>query len=204
MDAFNDVRVQKVVVKSAAQVGKTTVLENLIGYFVQVDPCNMMIVQPTLEMAQDFSKDRLTKMIEDTRVLTPLFYSDRMTARSRDRTQTMLSKFFTGGRLILVGANSAAGLASRPIRVLLCDEVDRFPASASGGEGDPVSLAAKRTTSYWNKKIGLFSTPTTEGASRIDIEYQAGTQEELSTRCPNCGEYHVLQLHVWVSACRNR
>lgn len=194
MDAFNDVRVQKVVVKSAAQVGKTTVLENLIGYFVQVDPCNMMIVQPTLEMAQDFSKDRLTKMIEDTRVLTPLFYSDRMTARSRDRTQTMLSKFFTGGRLILVGANSAAGLASRPIRVLLCDEVDRFPASASGGEGDPVSLAAKRTTSYWNKKIGLFSTPTTEGASRIDIEYQAGTQEELSTRCPNCGEYHVLEL----------
>ena len=110
-----------------------------------------MIVMPTLEMAQDFSKDRLQKLIEDTKILTPLFYRDRMTARSRDKTQTMLSKFFTGGRLVLVGANSTTGLSSRPIRILLCDEVDRFPHSA-GKEGDPVGLAAKRTSTYWNKR----------------------------------------------------
>ena len=187
MDAFLNPKINRVVVKSAAQVAKTEVMLNVIGYFAHIDPCSMMVVMPTLEMAQDFSKDRLTRMIEDTKILTPLFYSDRMTAKSRDRTQTMLSKFFTGGRLVLVGANSATGLASRPIRILLCDEVDRFPASASGGEGDPISLAAKRTSTFWNKKIGLFSTPTTEGASRIDVEYLAGTQEEWRHRCPNCG-----------------
>lgn len=192
MDAFTQTGIVRVAVKSAAQVSKTECLLNIVGRYAQVDPCSMMVVMPTLEMAQDFSKDRLTRMIEDTKILTPLFYSDRMSAKSRDKNQTMLSKFFTGGRLVLVGANSATGLASRPIRLLLCDEVDRFPTSASGGEGDPISLAAKRTSTFWNKKIGLFSTPTTEGASRIDVEYMAGTQEEWRHKCPNCGEFHTL------------
>ena len=93
---------------------------------------------------------------------------------------------------MLAGANSPAGLASRPIRILLCDEVDRFQASAAL-EGDPVDLASKRTTTFWNYKIGLFSTPTIEGISRIDVEYMAGTQEEWTHKCPNCGEFHTLK-----------
>ena len=188
MDAFTDNRVHRIAVKAASQVAKSEVIQNIIARYVHLDPCTIMLIQPTLEMAQDFSKARLGRMIQDTRVLTPLFYDK---ARTRDATQTILSKFFVGGRLVLGGANSPAGLASRPIRILLCDEVDRFPQSA-GNEGDPVDLAAKRTTTYWNYKIGLFSTPTTEGASRIDVEYQLGTQEEWRHCCPNCSEWHIL------------
>ena len=92
----------------------------------------------------------------------------------------------------MCGANSPAGLASRPIRILLADEVDRFPVSA-GTEGDPVDLAAKRTTTFWNAVIGMFSTPTNEGASRIEVEYLSGTQEEWQHKCPNCGEFHLLR-----------
>ncbi|MBR2519739.1 MAG: phage terminase large subunit family protein [Selenomonadaceae bacterium] len=191
MDAFTDDRIHRVAIKSASQVGKSEVLLNIVGRFAHVDPCSLMIIQPTLELAQDFSKARLSRMVEDTKVLTPLFYDK---AKTRDANQTILSKFFTGGRVVLTGANSPANLASRPIRILLCDEVDRFPQSAGGakGEGDPVGLAARRTTTFWNYKIGLFSTPTTEGASRIDVEYQLGTQEEWRHKCPNCGEFHAL------------
>ena len=188
MDAFTDERIHRVAIKAAAQVSKSECLLNIVGRFAHVDPCSLMIIQPTLELAQDFSKARLSRMIEDTKVLTPLFY-DKL--KTRDANQTILNKFFTGGRVVLTGANSPANLASRPIRILLCDEVDRFPQSASK-EGDPVDLAAKRTTTFWNYKIGLFSTPTTEGASRIDLEYQLGTQEEWRHQCPNCGEYHAL------------
>ena len=78
------------------------------------------------------------------------------------------------------------------MRVLLADEVDRFPDSA-GTEGDPVDLAAKRMTTFWNRVMGLFSTPTNEGSSRIDVEYQTGTQEEWQHECPNCGEYHLIR-----------
>ena len=168
------------------------VLMNVIGRFAQLDPGFMMIIQPTLEMAQDFSKSRLDKMVEDCKSLTPLFYGEEKAAKSRNKNQTMLSKFFKGGRLVLAGANSAAGLASRPVRILLCDEVDRFPESATGNEGDPVDLAQKRMTTFWNYCMGLFSTPTIEGISRIDLEYTAGTQEQWQHKCPSCGEFHKL------------
>lgn len=124
MDAFTDERIHRVAVKAAAQVSKSECLLNIVGRFAHLDPCSLMIIQPTLELAQDFSKARLSRMIEDTKVLTPLFY-DKL--RTRDANQTILNKFFTGGRVVLTGANSPANLASRPIRILLCDEVDRFP-----------------------------------------------------------------------------
>lgn len=190
MDAFTANNVHRVAVKSSSQIGKTEIINNIIGRYVHLDPCTIMLIQPTLEMAQDFSKARLSKLIADTKVLTPLFYGKNDTLKTRDAKQTILSKFFVGGRLVLGGANSPAGLASRPIRILLCDEVDRFPPDC--GEGDPVDLAAKRTTTYWNYKLGLFSTPTAEGASRIDTEYLLGTQEEWRHCCPNCESWERL------------
>ena len=194
MDAFTQPNVSRVVVKSASQVGKSDVMNNIIGRFAHLDPCAVMMIQPTIEMAEDYSKSRISPMIRDTKCLSSLFFD----VKSRDSNNTILSKIFPGGRLIMCGANSPAGLASRPIRILLADEVDRFPVSA-GTEGDPVDLAAKRTTTFWNAVIGMFSTPTNEGASRIDIEYRAGTQEEWQHKCPNCGEYHLLRhtdMHV--------
>lgn len=188
MNAFTDDEVQKIVFKSSSQSGKSQLLLAIIGRFAHLDPCNLMIVQPTLETAQDFSKDRLERMIKDSAVLTPLFYDLNKT---RNSNQTILSKMYRGGRIVLVGANSPAGLASKPIRILLCDECDRYPASASE-EGDPISLAEKRQTTYFNRKTALFSTPTVEGYSRIDKEYLLGTQEKWLHQCPNCGEYHWL------------
>lgn len=188
MNAFTEPGIHRVVVKSSSQIGKSDMMNNVIGRFAHLDPCAIMMIQPTIDMAQDYSKTRIAPMIRDTKVLNNLFYD----VKSRDANNTILSKVFPGGRLIMCGANSPAGLASRPIRILLADEVDRFPDSA-GTEGDPVDLAAKRMTTFWNSCMGLFSTPANEGSSRIDEEYLAGTQEEWQHKCPNCGEYHLLR-----------
>lgn len=188
MNAFTEPGIHRVVVKSSSQIGKSDMMNNVIGRFAHLDPCAIMMIQPTIDMAQDYSKTRIAPMIKDTKVLNNLFYD----VKSRDANNTILSKVFPGGRLIMCGANSPAGLASRPIRILLADEVDRFSDSA-GTEGDPVDLAAKRMTTFWNSCMGLFSTPTNEGSSRIDEEYLAGTQEEWQHKCPNCGEYHLLR-----------
>lgn len=188
MNAFTEPGIHRVVVKSSSQIGKSDMMNNVIGRFAHLDPCAIMMIQPTIDMAQDYSKTRIAPMIRDTKVLNNLFYD----VKSRDANNTILSKVFPGGRLIICGANSPAGLASRPIRILLADEVDRFPDSA-GTEGDPVDLAAKRMTTFWNSCMGLFSTPTNERSSRIDEEYLAGTQEEWQHKCPNCGEYHLLR-----------
>lgn len=194
MDAFTQPGINRVVVKSASQVGKSDIMNNVLGRYAHLDPCAVMMIQPTIELAQDYSKSRISPMIRDTKVLSQVFYETKSEdgAKTRDGKNTILSKLFPGGRLIMCGANSPAGLASRPVRVLLADEVDRFPDSA-GTEGDPVDLAAKRMTTFWNRVMGLFSTPTNEGSSRIDVEYQTGTQEEWQHECPNCGEYHLIR-----------
>ena len=191
MNAFTQTGLHRVVVMTSSQIGKSDIMNNVIGRFAHIDPCLMMMVQPTVEMANDFSKSRISPMTRDTKVLKDIFFGGRDSAKTRNSEQTILSKFFPGGRLIMCGANSPAGLASRPVRILLCDEVDRFPESA-GNEGDPVGLAEKRMTTFWNYILGLFSTPTTKDASRIEIEYKAGTQEEWQHKCPNCGEFHIL------------
>lgn len=192
MDAFTDPRVHRVVFKSASQTGKSEAMNNVIGRFIHIDPCSIMLVCPTLETAQDYSKRRIAPMLRDTPELNQLIYNEKSISRSRDSNQTILSKsFLNGASLILTGANSPAGLASRPIRILLLDEVDRYPVALQ--EGDPVEIASKRTTTFWNYRIGLFSTPTIKGESRIDREYYQGTQEVWSHECPNCGWYSEIE-----------
>ncbi len=184
MDAINDIDVETVVVQSSAQVGKTEFLLNMIGYHIDNDPAPIMLVQPTLDMAQAFSKDRLAPMLRDT----PAIRGKVKDVRSRDSGNTLLHKVFPGGHITLAGANSPASLASRPIRIVLGDEVDRYPVSA-GVEGDPVMLVSKRTNTFWNRKKIWVSTPTTKGTSRIEALYLGSSMEQWCVPCPSCGEH---------------
>ncbi|WP_217562765.1 phage terminase large subunit family protein [Paenibacillus sp. GbtcB18] len=187
MDALNDDDTETVVVMSSAQVGKTEIILNIIAYYIHQDPSPMMLVQPTLDMAQTFSKDRLSPMIRDC----PELKRRMASAKSRDSGNTMLHKTFPGGHITMAGANSPASLASRPIRVVLLDEVDRYPVSA-GTEGDPVTLVSKRTTTFHNRKRVLVSTPTIKGTSRIEKAYNDSSMEQWCLPCPDCGEYQPL------------
>lgn len=190
MDAIGAPHIRRVVIMCAAQLGKTELLLNILGYFMAYAPAPILVMQPTLDMGQTFSKDRLAPMIRDTPVLRGL-----VDVKSRYAGNTILKKNFPGGHITIVGANSATGLASRPIKVLLADEVDRYPGSA-GTEGDPLSLAQKRQTTFWDKKTVMVSTPVIKGHSRIETEYNQSTREEWNVPCPECGHY---QPFVWAN-----
>lgn len=186
MDAVTDETVETVVLMTSAQVGKTELLLNIEGYHIHQDPAPVMLVQPTLEIAEAFSKDRLAPMIRDTAVL-----KERIHAKSREGGNTLLYKSYPGGHITLAGANSPSSLASRPIRIVLLDEVDRYPVSA-GTEGDPVELVTKRTTTFFNRKRVLVSTPTIKGASRIEEAYLDSSMEQWCLPCPSCGDHQPL------------
>lgn len=188
MDCITQPEVETVVLMTSAQIGKTAMLENVIGYFVSQDPSPILCLQPTLEMAQTFSKDRLATMLRDTPILGGLVKDPR----ARDSGNTMLHKTFPGGHITIVGANSPASLASRPIRIVLCDEVDRYPTSA-GSEGDPVHLARKRSATFWNRKLILTSTPTIKDLSRIEAAFEQSDKRRYHVPCPHCGEHQVLK-----------
>lgn len=189
MDTFNDSEIENIVLMTSAQIGKTSVIENITGYIIDMDPAPILLVEPTLQKGQEFSKERLAPMLRDT----PALNGKVSVAKSRDEDNTIMHKVFPGGHLSLCGANSPAGLASRPVRFVLCDEVDKYPASA-GTEGDPVNLAIKRSTTFWNRKFVCSSTPTIAGVSRIEAFFNSSDKRYFFVPCPGCGEYQRL---VW-------
>ena len=162
-------------------------LGNVAGYHIHQDPCPVLLMQPSLEMAEAWSRERFAPMLRDTPVLRGLVGD----ARARDSENTIRHKTFPGGHIAMVGANSPASLASRPIRLVLADEVDRYPLSA-GTEGDPLSLATKRQTTFWNRKTLLGSTPTLKVTSVIWREWLRSDMRKFYVPCPHCDHRQVL------------
>jgi len=181
MEIIKDREVEEVIIQAAGQVGKTEILLNVIGYYIHQEPSPMLAILPTLDLAEAWSKDRLSPMIRDTKVL-----KDRVKdPKAKISSNTILHKKFTGGQITLAGANSPAGLSSRPIKIVLADEVDRFPFSA-GTEGDPINLAKKRMSTFYNKKFIAASTPVIKKTSRIEFLYSNSRPYKLFFDCYHC------------------
>jgi phage terminase large subunit GpA-like protein len=180
--------VEKVVFMKGAQVGGTEAGNNWIGYVIDQAPGPMLVVLPTVEMGKRWSKGRFAPLIDDT----PAIRAKVKDPRSRDAGNTVQSKEFPGGIVVITGANSAVGLRSMPVRYLFMDEIDGYPGDADG-EGDPVSLAVQRTATFARRKILEVSTPTVSGLSRIEKEFQTTDQRFFHVPCIVCGHMQVLK-----------
>ena len=181
---------ERIVFMKAAQVGATEAGNNWIGYVIDQVPGPMLAVQPTVELAKRNSRQRIDPLIEES-----LRLRERVQpARARDAGNTVLSKEFRGGILILTGANSAVGLRSIPARYLFLDEIDAYPPSADQ-EGDPVALAEARSLTFAHRrKVFLVSTPTLKGLSRIEQAYERSDQRRYFVPCPHCGHRQWLRF----------
>ncbi len=184
MDAVNDDAVQQIVIAGNSQSGKTEAGYNIVAWAVATDPCTIIWAAPTDASALTASA-RADQMIEATPELKPRFGS--RTARSL--TNNTGQKEFAGGRLLIVSAGSPTSLASHPARLIIADEVDRFPV-ALRKEGDPIGLLRARQTTFARRKMILMSSPTQVGSSRIEALHAEGDQREWHWRCP-CGAEHV-------------
>ena len=181
--------IERVVFMKGAQVGSTECGNNWIGYVIHQAPGPMMAVQPTVEMAKRNSKQRIDPLIEESDVLRKLVRDPR----SRDSGNTILAKEFTGGVLVMTGANSAVGLRSMAARYLFLDEVDGYPGDVDG-EGDPVNLALARARTFARRKVFLVSTPKITGLSRIETAFEESDQRHYWLPCPACGEFQTLKF----------
>ena len=186
MDTARDRSVKEIVIMSSAQVGKSECLLNVIAYHIDIEPCPILLLQPTIQMAEDFSKDRIGPMVR----LSPRLSEKIAVSRSREGTNTILHKTFPGGHLVVSGSNSPASLASRPIRLLAIDEVDRMEATS---EGDPVALAEKRTITFHNRLVIKVSTPTIKDISRIERAFNRSDKRYFFVPCPHCGQEQRLE-----------
>lgn len=179
---------REVVFMKSAQTGGTEVLLNALGHLIDTQRAPGMVVQPTIDLAERFSKQRVASMIDDA----PTLRAKIAPSRSRDSGNTTLLKEWPGGVLVISGANSAASLRSMPVRFLLLDEVDAYPRDLDG-EGDPVELAEARTRTFPRRKVVKVSTPTIESLSAINKAFKASDQRRYQVPCPHCGTFQVLR-----------
>lgn len=189
MDAITDPAVHEIVIQKSTQIGYSdAVLNNLVGYFMDVDPKPIMLVQPTIDNAKDYGKKRITPMIEATATLK-VKVRDRI---SRKSGNTLSLKEFPGGFLKLTGANAGSGLRSDPVPVVLFDEIDGYPLDVEG-EGDPIMIGTRRTDAFANYKIVKGSTPSKpKGISPIEKAYLRSDQRMFFVPCPECGHIQPL------------
>lgn len=174
--------IEEVVFMKGAQIGGTECGLNWLGYVIDQAPGPMLAVQPTVELAKRFSKQRVQPMIDST----PRLAAKVKESRARDSGNTMLAKDFAGGVLVITGANSAVGLRSMPARYLFLDEIDAFDSDVDG-EGSPIALAEARQRTFRRRAKRLkVSTPTIQGMSKIEVAYHRSDQRKYHVPCPHC------------------
>lgn len=189
LDAVHEPGVQFIVVMGSSQWGKTACAVAVVAYHIAHDPCEILIVEPTVDpMAKDFAKNRLDPTIKASPALSAVV--DRK--RQRDASNTVLLKTFRGGYLALAGSNSAASLAARPVRVLVLDEVDRYEREQKK-EGDTLSIAIKRTTTFRSRRRVLMLSSPTLVDGPIHSWFLQGDQRRYYVPCPSCGHMHPFE-----------
>lgn len=179
MDEFNNYETEEIVYIKPTQVGGTECLQNMAGYIIQQDPAPTMIVYPTDKLAESISENRLQPMIKAAPTLKKRFLENE---------SSKLELQFDGMYLTLAGSNSPSSLASKAIRFLFLDEVDKYP-GASKKEADPISLARERTKTFHNRKIFITSTPTLKTGHIWKAKEDADIEKHFFVPCPHCGEY---------------
>ena len=184
MDEFNNYGTEEIIFCKPTQVGGTEALQNMVGYIVMQDPSPTMIVYPTENLAKSISENRLRPMLRATPEIEEKF----------DINSQLLELQFDGMYLSLVGSNSPSALASKPIRFLMMDEVDKYP-MASGKEADPIKLARERTKTFHNRKIYITSTPTLKSGHIWKAKENADIEKHYFCPCPHCGAYIEFKFH---------
>lgn len=184
MDEFNSYQTEKIVFCKCTQLGGTEALNNMICFSVAQDPAPMMIVYPTSELADSVVEQRIKPMLKASKETKKHF---------KERNSTKKELQFDNMYISIVGSNSPSELASRPIRYLFLDEVDKYP-NESKKEADPISLAVERTKTFNNRKIYMCSTPTTRTGHIWEEKEKADIEKHYFVPCPHCGEFIELKF----------
>lgn len=180
---------KEIVFMKGAQIGATETGNNWVGYIIDYVPAPIMLVQPNIETAKRNSNTRIKPLLEEC----PSLAEKVPSGKSREKGNTTLQKEFPGGILVMAGANSAVALRSMPVRFLFLDEIDGYPHDLDG-EGDPISLAEARTRTFSRRKIYKVSTPTVDGESKIQKEFENSDQRYFFVPCPHCNEKQTLKF----------
>ena len=180
---------QEVKVIKATQLGFTELANNAILCYMDLYPCPIQMIMPTEKLASKHSKAKLTPSIKSIASIMKKVKD----AKTKDDAGGSFEKEFDGGMFSLGWSNSAASFASFSARLVILDDVERFPEDVEG-EGSPVDLGRNRADAFPNRKIYINSTPKNKNGV-IDREYQDSDQREYNMPCPHCGAFITFDFN---------
>ncbi len=188
-----DSPIQHAVLMKGSQLGATAAAENIIAYWIDESPAEILFISATNDLLEKWAIKRLEPLIDSCNFRHKI-YAQVNNPKSRRTGDKILSKEFVGGSLNMASAQSAPGLRADSKRILIRDEIDGAPGHLKTGEGNWLDVSYARTAAWGGrKKIFDFSTPTTDEDSLIKGAYEAGDQRKYEVPCPWCGTYQVLE-----------
>ena len=192
VDVAKEPGINRVDYMTGAQLGKTTVQQCIVGYFIAHEPRSQIFAQPSQGDMQTFLETKLQPMIDANKAIS----SKLAKPRGREGANNSRIKSYIGGWLMMSWAGSPKTARGRSAPVTHADEVDGMPPTA---EGDFVELLAQRSATFGDQRLQTrSSTPTVKGVSRIEAGFLAGDQRRYFVPCPECGEEQHLkwgQIH---------
>ncbi len=181
-------------IMKGAQLGLTAAAENVIAYWMDENPTEILFVSATKDLLLKWSTKRLDPLIDSCG------FRDKISAqtenkKSRRSGDVVYTKEYLGGSLDMVSARAAASLRSESKRILIRDEIDGAPSELRTGEGNWLDVSEARTNAWGiRKKIMDFSTPGTFENSEINGLYEEGDQRKYFVPCPYCHKHQILDF----------
>lgn len=188
--------VQTTSVLKGAQLGLTAWAENVVGYWMDPNPSQVLYASATDDLLEKWSSGRLEPLIDSIGMRHKIHaHKDPQRTRSRSTGDTTMRKMYVGGALSMASAQSPGSLRSESKRVLILDEIDGAPRMLRTGEGNWLDVVYARASGWGaRKKILEFSTPTTEEESLIWERFKMGDQRRYAVPCPHCGTFIFLEF----------
>lgn len=186
---MGDPLIPRVTVMKASRVGYTKCLISALGATAALDPCAMILLVPTDDDARGYAVDEVEPAFEATPALRGLIRVGRIDGRNTLTMKTIAG----GGSLKILSARAPRNLRRHDAKKLFVDEEDGMEVTK---EGDPVSLAEKRTLAHPDRKIIRGSTPTDETSS-IARAYDESDRRVYEVPCPYCGgTFEILWTNI--------
>lgn len=190
--------IQRDISMKGVQIGATSMVENILCYYMDEYPADILFMSATEKMIERWASRRLEPAIDSFGFRNKLVFDTGAgleATKSKRSGDKMFSKDYFGGRLDMTTHNSPAGMSATDKRVLVRDEPDRAKSpDLPTGEGKFMDVSYARTDSWGPlRKVVDISTPTTWEKSEIFRAYREGDQRKYMVPCPLCGAYQVLE-----------
>ncbi|NIC05255.1 phage terminase large subunit family protein [Billgrantia bachuensis] len=148
LDCMGSRRYDAVIFVGPARTGKTNALvDGYVAYKIDCDPGDGLIIQISEDKAREFSKKRIDRMLQNSPRLIP-----RLSPRGHDNN--VHDKTFRAGNYLGIKWPSKNVMASSDYQFVLITDFDRLGDDIDG-EGDPFTLASKRTQTFGSTGMTL-------------------------------------------------